>query len=124
MFSEFDSNFKIFFICNQILNETDFDEICFSNTCSTLCSASKIDAALNFRNGTIFAFKGNLFWEIMNKNNPPLASNAKLISQYWNISSKMGNKFKGPIDAALNDNKGYTYFFKVRSFVIQSIAFD
>ncbi|XP_054166129.1 uncharacterized protein LOC128963640 [Oppia nitens] len=89
--------------------------ICRHKNCHSLCVTDSIDSVLNYRNGSIYAFKGNFFWPILDTSVSPTEQTAKKISDYWNPNNNSKSLFLGPIDAALKDDNGFTYLFKLNT---------
>ncbi|CAG2117282.1 unnamed protein product [Medioppia subpectinata] len=108
---------KSMIINNNTNNIIRVDEnpvgICRVKNCRSLCNVETIDAVLNYRNGSIFAFKGNFFWQIMDKQLSPTLHTRKEIGNYWNPNNTTQTPFLGPISAAFKDNNGFTYLFKL-----------
>ncbi|XP_077336722.1 vitronectin [Lithobates pipiens] len=69
-----------------------------------LCSGKPFDAFTNLKNGSIYAFRGEYFYELDDKK--ALDGYPKLIKDVWGI--------EGPIDAAITrmNCQGKTYIFK------------
>ncbi|KAM3934112.1 vitronectin [Leptodactylus fuscus] len=69
-----------------------------------LCSGRPFDAFTNFKNGSVYAFRGKYFYELDDKR--ALDGYPKLIKDVWGI--------EGPIDAAFTrlNCQGKTYLFK------------
>ncbi|XP_066454709.1 vitronectin [Eleutherodactylus coqui] len=69
-----------------------------------LCSGKPFDAFTNFKNGSIYAFRGKYFYELDDKR--ALDGYPKIIKDVWGI--------EGPIDAAFTrlNCQGKTYIFK------------
>ncbi|XP_056414710.1 vitronectin isoform X2 [Hyla sarda] len=74
------------------------------DTPEELCSGKPFDAFTNFKNGSVYAFRGKYFYELDDKR--ALDGYPKLIKDVWGI--------EGPIDAAFTrlNCEGKTYIFK------------
>ncbi|KAG8590154.1 hypothetical protein GDO81_006656, partial [Engystomops pustulosus] len=77
-------------------------------TPEVLCSGKPFDAFTNFKNGSIYAFRGKYFYELNDKR--ALDGYPKLIKDVWGI--------EGPIDAAFTrlNCQGKTYLFKGKQY--------
>ncbi|XP_018412621.1 PREDICTED: vitronectin [Nanorana parkeri] len=84
--------------------ETVEDVAVPDDTPEELCSGKPFDAFTNFKNGSMYAFRGKYFYEL--DDNKALDGYPKLIKDVWGI--------EGPIDAAFTriNCQGKTYMFK------------
>ncbi|XP_073421807.1 vitronectin [Dendrobates tinctorius] len=84
--------------------ETSVTPTVIDETPEELCSGKPFDAFTNFKNGSIYAFRGKYFYELDDKR--ALDGYPKLIKEVWGI--------EGPIDAVFTrlNCQGKTYIFK------------